>query len=957
MSLKKQVLKFCILQFFLLIHATGKAQLQPNFIQLQIENGLQSNSIYNLHVAKNGLLYIAHSKGLSSFDGNSFTNYFNKEKPFTEVTNIMETDNGKIFCKAFNNVWFKTLGDSLRWVAEVLPYSYGFSPSSAYENNLFSLTNDSLHILNSSNNNRTAIALNTSTALVNKQDIKFVGIGNLKGMTTLFILNNNLKISHIANNNGNYHFDNGELFFVKNKAVLDINYYTQDENIQIQPQQSNTSINYITTTDSTIWVCTTKGLYYRNKYNKNEKFKYILAGFDVTDIVKTKEGNYFIATLGQGLLFVPNFNVNKISNLPSNITSIAGFNNELMLGTKENTIFNLNVKNNSYTTQKIEGNGAVKFIHIKDAPIPTIISNNNTIINGVTYPFSFKDYCVVDDNIVLATNAGIYVYQTKKNTHWISNYIIPDRISDNQLKKISFSNEYTSNIKYNPKNDKFYISNYTGLFEMANGCKDYVKLPEPTCVLKDICVWNGELLLASKDRGLLKWNGKEYEAAFPEQQTTGILYKFEIYKNELWILGEDAIFCYKNDALITYNNQVGINAANIKGLYISENEVYANNGNSVIQFFKKIANENNTAASFVLNRVIDVDANKEIAQNATLSYNQNFVSFQFSLIAYANAANTHIAYSINDKDMVHLPSNRREINLDFLKPENYTIEFYVVSNGITPLKPAAKFSFVITPPFYNTWWFYLLSIIGSGALIYFFVRRRIIKERADLALKQSKLLLEKELDKTTLSSIKAQMNPHFIFNALNTIQSYVYMNDKKNASSYISKFSDLTRNILDMSNKDTITVQEEVNALELYLSLEKMRFQDSFNYKITIQPNLAWENIVLPPMLLQPYVENSVKHGLLHKKTNRVLQINFDIENKLLKISIDDNGIGRKKSAELKELNKKHHESFAMNANKKRMDILLQQHKELNLEIIDKVDSNDLAVGTLVIIKLPIKMG
>jgi LytS/YehU family sensor histidine kinase len=224
-----------------------------------------------------------------------------------------------------------------------------------------------------------------------------------------------------------------------------------------------------------------------------------------------------------------------------------------------------------------------------------------------------------------------------------------------------------------------------------------------------------------------------------------------------------------------------------------------------------------------------------------------------------------------------------------------------------------------------------------------------------MALKEAKIILEKELDKSTLSSIKAQMNPHFIFNALNTIQSYVYMNDKRNASIYISKFSNLTRSILNMSNKESITLSEEIKSLELYLSLEKMRFEDTFEYVISVSETVEKERITLPSMLLQPYVENAVKHGLLHKKNNRILSISFSKEDAFLKIVIDDNGIGRKRSEELNKINYSKHASFAMNANKKRIDILQQQYKNINLQIIDKYSDFNEAMGTQVIIQLPIQ--
>jgi two-component sensor histidine kinase len=954
-KIQKYIAAFIIVLMLAEPHVAN-AQVQPNYIQYLTDKGLQSNSIYNLHVAKNGLLYIAHSKGLSSFDGNHFTNYYHKERPFTEVTNIMETDDGDIFCKAFNNVLFRKIGDSLRWFTSIIPYSFGFASSAAYKNDIYSITNDSIIVFNAKTNTRTGVALNTAKVMQGNSAVKFIAPSLYNNTAAVFVINQNKTVCRLSQKvSFNIHFNNGDVFFIENKSVGSINYYTENEAISIQPLAKNSTVNYISTTDSAIWICTTNGLYYRNKYNKGGKFTYMFSGFDISDVKQTNEGNYFVSTIGQGLLFVPSFNVNILSSLPQNITCIAGKNNNLFLGCKDGNVLEYDLSQNSITKTYNNNKTAVKFILQNIADETKFITRNITQVGSKTIPFLIKDYCVLNNNIIFATNGGMYLYQNVPDKHWVNKYIVAGAATDGKLKKLSFSNEHTSTIKYNRFTDKFYINNYSGILEMANGYKDAQKMPEPNCVLKDMCVWNGDLLLASKDRGILKWNGKNYETAFPKNQTTGILYKFETYKDELWILGEDAIFCYKDTKLITYNNQVGINAENMRGLYVSEKTVYASNGNAVIQFLKSNAVGNIAQPSFALGKVINENAGKIIKENSSLPYNENFISFQFSLIAYANAVNTHIAYSINNKDIVHLPSDRREINLDFLKPQNYTVEFYIVSNGITSLKPISKFSFSIAPPFYNTWWFYALCAIIAVSVIYFIVTRRIKKERAALALKESKLLLEQELDKSTLSGIKAQMNPHFIFNALNTIQSYVYMNDKKKAGSYISKFSDLTRSILEMSNKENITLGEEINSLQLYLSLEKMRFEDSFDYGITTADNVNKDKITMPSMLLQPYVENAIKHGLLHRKTNRQLQIFFTLQNGYLKVVIDDNGIGRKRSMELNTINAKNHNSFAMGANKKRLDILKQQHSNIALEIIDKYSDQGEVLGTQIVILLPLK--
>ena len=171
---------------------------------------------------------------------------------------------------------------------------------------------------------------------------------------------------------------------------------------------------------------------------------------------------------------------------------------------------------------------------------------------------------------------------------------------------------------------------------------------------------------------------------------------------------------------------------------------------------------------------------------------------------------------------------------------------------------------------------------------------------------------------------------------------------------YLSKFSKLTRMILDMSEKSEVTLSEEVSALKLYLDLEKIRFED-FEYIIKIDPNLSIESIEIPSMIIQPYVENAIKHGLLHKKGPKLLQLILrKFEENYLVIGIDDNGIGRKRSSELNQIKINKHKSFATEANKKRLEILNSENRKINIQYMDKVNSNGIPEGTFVQIMLPI---
>lgn len=936
------------------------AQVQPAFLQILEDKGLQSNTIYDIHVAKSGLLYIAHSKGLSSFDGNHFINYFNKDYPFTELTNIMETESGRVFCKAFNNILYTVQSDSLGRVGNV-NNSFGFSPSSVYKEEIISIKQDSIVIDNFIRKTRRILPLSQGEEISFVNKPIFCGADKFGEKPTVVILDkeNQLQLySSFYPKWTSTHFSNGDIFFVKDKSVKKIFFYNEKEEINIETKNENSLVNYIVSSDNIIWVCTTNGLYYRDRLARNSTFQHILQGFNISCVAKTKENNLFVSTVGNGLLFIPNFEVKIHAQDFKNITAFFGVKEKLLIADESGSLYEYDTKkliqkkSTNTTSQSF-----IKFI-LKDSISGTLITSGQVSnIGSLQKNFAVKDYCYFNNNILIATNSGIYLYRNNNAPTWIDKYVIANEQDGSKLCKLNFSNEHTSNIKFDSKNNTLYIGNYSGLFEMKDGYEHAIKLAEPNCVLKDICVWNSELLLASKDKGILKWNGTTYEKAFATNPTDGILYKFETFKNELWILGENAIFCYANNGsnLIRYGNEIGVKAGNIKGIFVTEESVFLNYGKSIIELPKKVLNAQVGKPSFILNSVTNVNQGTLLASNTVLKHNENFIVFNFSLVAFANAFNTHVAYSINDKELVHLEYYDRALSLNFLKPDNYKVKFFIVTDNKISEQCVGEFLFTINPPFYNTWWFALITIILLLLLLYFFVKRRVGNLKKEMALKQAKITLEKELDKSTLTSIKAQMNPHFIFNALNTIQSYVYMNDKRNASIYISKFSDLTRSILDMSNKEVITLAEEINALKIYLSLEKMRFEETFEYNIFIDENLQKESIFIPPMLLQPYIENAIKHGLLHRKINRKLNVSFHSENNFLKILIDDNGIGRKKSAELNTISKRNHTSFSTEANRKRIDILKQQYPEIELKIIDKLSLYGEAEGTLVEILLPIK--
>ncbi len=253
--------------------------------------------------------------------------------------------------------------------------------------------------------------------------------------------------------------------------------------------------------------------------------------------------------------------------------------------------------------------------------------------------------------------------------------------------------------------------------------------------------------------------------------------------------------------------------------------------------------------------------------------------------------------------------------------------------------------------------FFFVSVLTTIYVLFnrFKIKKQNESLKAKLIATQETLIAEKKASQSELKAFKSQMNPHFFYNALNTVQSYILSNDKKLAISYLSKFSTLTRSILEMTEKEFISISDEIKTLELYLDIEKARFNEDFEFNIKAENIADLDQTKIPSMFLQPYVENAVKHGLLHKVGTKKLDIDFKIQEEILYITIDDNGIGREKSGELNAIKNKNHKSFATEAMEKRIDILNKTRiKPIQLRYFDKKTNTQIGAGTLVNIEIPL---
>lgn len=337
----------------------------------------------------------------------------------------------------------------------------------------------------------------------------------------------------------------------------------------------------------------------------------------------------------------------------------------------------------------------------------------------------------------------------------------------------------------------------------------------------------------------------------------------------------------------------------------------------------------------------------------TLKYHQNQLSFDFIGITQTFPKKIKYKWFLEGADEKWSPvSDKHSVTYFNLEPGVYT--FKVLSkneNNVWNEKPIS-ISFTITPPIWREIWFIILStciiLFGIGLIIAIRFRMMNRKQKE----KQEKLRMERDLISLEQKALRLQMNPHFIFNSLNSIQSLIAMGENAKARKNLSSFSKLMRQILDNSRKNKITLEQEIETLKNYLTIEKQCNDGRFDFEFKVDYEIETELIEIPSMMLQPFVENAVKHGMVEKLDSGLITIHFSLQNKaLLKCTIRDNGVGIEASNRRKRESTSTHKSTALRLTKERIDLL--EGEMGNIEIRDLSEMKEM--GTEVNVWIPIE--
>lgn len=248
----------------------------------------------------------------------------------------------------------------------------------------------------------------------------------------------------------------------------------------------------------------------------------------------------------------------------------------------------------------------------------------------------------------------------------------------------------------------------------------------------------------------------------------------------------------------------------------------------------------------------------------------------------------------------------------------------------------------------------VVLLVTIGILLYILNKRN--QTRKNIEQEKIKLELEKKMLELEQKALQSQMNPHFIFNALNSIQAFITSKDILQAAGFLSKFAKLMRLILESSREQMIPLDKEIDMLEYYLQIQQLCYGQKFNFKIEVEENIDSEEIKVPPMLIQPYIENAIVHGVMHKETVGTIIVRFSMRDAFIHVEVEDDGVGREKAALLKkQLDGDFHKSVGLLITQERIEILNKEtNKHILTNIVDQKNDEGFPMGTKAVILFPV---
>ncbi|MFD0962438.1 sensor histidine kinase [Pseudofulvibacter geojedonensis] len=956
---------------------------EPVFLHLTEKNGLPDKEFYSIVEDSKGFIWLAADKGLFKYDGKKFKQYTNQHQKGLSVFGVKQDEFNQIWCNNISGQFFYTKNNKLnlfidlssKLKGELADFAIGnhylwvFSLSKVYQISLKSKEISTFLIgdkdLGNPFSDKKAIYFQSKDSVYRIDLGKSAKLHSLATHLPYRTKNN----SAISQGKSIIFKQDSESFLVQSRMSKNIFFRfniskNRFKKIKGLEAVADKRIYAIFSNNNEIWIGTNKGVWMYSYTNDKFQFKkQLFKEEDITRIVKDKDDNYWFTTLNSGIYIIPNINIEKSSILSENknISSLDKVNDStLIFGLTNGKIGVYDTKKNSSKIITLPTNDRVssliyhpsnKIIVSKDRS-SYVVNIKNSKYTKVSDYQAVKSFLIDDNGNLVSTNYYSVKLVRESDIELDKNTLLTKR-------KIISTGKRTYTSLYDKQNKEVYVAYVDDLivYDSVWNSKEIQYKNKPIYGKSITKTNDGTIWVATFKNGVLgiKNNTVLYHYNVHNGLTSNNIEKIKADKDILWIALENSIqsLNINTKQFKTLTKNEGVLSYDISGIEIVNDRIYFSSSEGLFSIDKEKSFKNYHPQVY-FNQIQINEKDTSITSSYNLKFHQNSIKLGFNVNGLSYNTKGRYKYRLkgfNDKWFL-TDAGENAVKYNSLPAGNFTFQVQPSLPSTSKASTIKEINIVINLPFWKTWWFITLIIlfITIGIVLYF--KSKMRKKERERVVELEKLSLEKEIIAINLTALRSQMNPHFIFNALNSIQDLVLKQDTEASYDSIVLFAELIRNALNYSNKDFIPIEKELRFLKVYLQLEKLRFGKEFTYDINYSENIE---INVPSLLIQPFIENSLVHGLLHKSGNKILTINFKLMNEVLQCTIIDNGIGRVEAAKISKRQGNHHESYALGAIEKRLEIFKKQFNgNIGYSIEDLYEKN-LSIGTKVVVLMPFK--
>jgi sensor histidine kinase YesM/ligand-binding sensor domain-containing protein len=944
------------------IGLAGNAFCQKyNFAVLNAENELDVPKISSMASGNNGYLYFGGKETIYRFDGKSAEALDRSYKlPFTEIKQIFEDKAGRILFISNNKLMQFGLEEPL--IGEAV------NTYLAFENLIFFGTNSGLKIYDREKN----------------------FIERTEALSQL----ESLEINDLLLNESNLYLASNEGLFLYDIASKTLEGYSNTEMYDLQKLTKGSSSN--------LWAYDGNGTLVRVDLNSKSVDPFYNRGFQFTDMTVDSIQRLWVGTTDKGLLLYDTGSdrwstINRRSGLVDNRVSDIHVDlwGAVWISTADNSLskyidldYQLYNVYDGLASDEVSSLFSFDDVLFFAAGTKGIFSYQNNQFKSV-YELDVKSEALYIDSseIWIGTNGdglvqiknGETSFLRKVNgipSNWVS-HIVKDKegniwiaTSSNGIAKINHNDSLGFEIKQYGIKEGLKELNITALFAHSNGAIFYGSQSGKLGMIKNdnhssitsaylrseisqiIEDQEGALYFSSLANGVSKLSLKK---SFVEEKVAGYpqnIKAITIRNEELWAANDKGISNGRDSFFAS--DGFPSNKINKSEMVLHHNRIWIGSMDGLISLGKLVKNTIERKPKIYFESIqLGYDRSPIRGQNtsvpAILEYNQNQINFEYEGVDIHSNKDLSYSFILEGRDQDWSTWSKNDnLSLNNLSPGKYTFKVKARSSEES-VSDALSFSFIAKGPLWKERWFIAVLILLSGLLIYLVFRQRLNAIRKKNAEEKSQLELKNKLLELEQKANQLQMNPHFIFNALNSIQATVAKEDYQDARREISDFATLMRSILSNSKERVIALTDELHLLEKYVEIERKCRSLDFDYKVEIDPKIDQDEVLIPPMIIQPFIENAIIHGLAKKKHGQLIMTLNLVEEGLLQVTILDNGIGFDTSKAQNKGSK--HKSIAVEVTKERLEAMLDK-KQLPGVHIQQVSAEG---GTVVQLKIPIE--